>query len=447
MKGNLHYKEVANLSDVIKIDKLPEKAIIPMRQHDGIACAPLVKKGAEVIAGQKLGECEGSDLAYVHSPFCGTVKSIELMPNPSGKRILSVVLTPSECEQTVDFIPEKNAPPSRLIEIIKEAGIVEYYEIPTYLALKPGKRIDTLLMNATFPLITHAYLSSLDKVLEGFKLMLEASGIPRGVIVVRGDDKESIKAFKSAKVDGKSLTIAPIIGKRHADYYLEDVEDQIIVVVTGNITYTPTMMNLLSANIMGRKLPLGYKLSDVHVVVCGVKSAKAVYDAINEGKPYLESAVTVTGAVNNPKTVIVKFGTPIKDVIEACGGYKGEPGKVIVNGSMGGVAVYTDEAPVVKTTVGIVVQTEAEVLRDEANVCIHCGRCVDVCPMNLLPGRIAVMADQGMFDRCREYFALGCIECGECAVVCPAKKHLVQLIRYSKLQIMNQKNETVEATE
>jgi Na+-translocating ferredoxin:NAD+ oxidoreductase subunit C len=437
LKGNLHSKEVTNLSDVVRLDKLPEKAIIPMRQHDGIACAPLVKKGEAVIVGQKLGECEGSDLAYVHSPFCGTVDSIELMPNPSGKRILSVVLTPSECAQSVDFVPEKNAPPSRLIQIIKEAGIVEYYEKPTYLALKPGKRIDTLLMNATFPLITHAYLNSLDKVLEGFRLMLEASGIARGVIVVRADDKESIKAFKSAKVNGKPLIVAPIIGKRHADYYLEDVEDQILVVAEGKNTYTPTMMNLLSANVMGRKLPLGGVPSDAHVVVCGVKSAKAVYDAICEGKPYLENVVTVKGAVNNPKSVIVRFGTPMKDVIEACGGYKGEPGKIIVNGSMGGIAVYTDEAPIVKSTTGIVVQTKEQVLRDETSACIHCARCVDICPVNLLPTRIASYSDLGKYDECDHLYAMNCIECGSCAMVCPSKRHLVQLIRYSKLQIQN----------
>lgn len=428
---------MANLSDVIKIDKLPEKAIIPMRQHDGIACAPLVKKGAEVIAGQRLGECEGSDLAYVHSPFCGTVDSIELMPNPSGKRILSVVLTPSECAQTVDFVPEKNAPPSRLIEIIKEAGVVEYYEKPTYLALKPGKRIDTLVMNATYPLITHAYLGSLDKVLKGFSVMLEASGIPRGVIVVRADDKESIKAFKAASFDGKPLTIAPIIGKRHADYYLEDSEDQIIVVAAGKVTYTPTMTNLLSANVMGRKIPLGHQPSDVHLVFCGVKSSKAVYDAVYEGKPYLENAVTVTGAVNRPGTAIVKFGTPIKDVIQACGGYKGEPGKLIINGSMGGIAIYTDEAPVVKNTTGIIIQSKEEVLRDEASACIHCARCVDACPVNLLPTRIASYADMGKYEECEQLYAMNCIECGACAVVCPSKRHLVQLIKYSKLQINN----------
>lgn len=408
-----------------------------MRQHDGIACAPLVKKGEEVLVGQKLGECEGSDLAYVHSPFCGTVESIGLMPNPTGKRILSVVLTPSECTQSVEFVPEKNAPPSRLIQIIKEAGIVEYYEKPTYLALKPGKRIDTLVMNATFPLITHAYLSSLDKVLKGFSLMLDASGISRGVIVVRVDDKESIKAFKGAVVDGKPLTIAPIIGKRHADYYLEDLEDRIIVVAAGKITYTPTMMNLLSANVMGRKISLGHEPSDVHLVVCGVKSAKAVYDAIYEGRPYLENAVTVTGAVNKPGTIFIRFGTPIKDVIDACGGYKGEPGKVIVNGSKVGVAIYTDEAPVVKNTTGIVVQTKAEVLQDETTACIHCARCVDVCPMNLLPTRIASYSDIGNYEECGQLYAMNCIECGACAVVCPSKRHLVQLIKYSKLQIHN----------
>lgn len=425
------------MSDVIKLEKLPEKAIIPLRQHDGIGCAPLVKKGDEVIVGQKIGECEGSELAYIHSPFCGTVASIEMMPNPGGKRILSVVLTPAECVQSVEFVPEKNAPPSRLIEIIKEAGVVEYYEKPTYLALKPGKRIDTLVMNATFPLITHAYLDSLDKVLGGFRLMLEAGGIDRGVIIVRADDKESLAAFKNITFEGKPLTVAPLIGKRHADYYFEDTGEEIIVLAGGKITYTPTMMNLLSADVMGRKIPLGREPADAHVVVCGVKSAKAVYDAVYEGKPYLENAVTVTGAVNNPRTVFVRFGTPIKDVIEACGGYKGEPGKLVVNGSMGGVAVYTDAAPVVKNTTGIVVQAKDEVVRDEAIACIHCARCVDACPMNLLPTRIASYSDLGRYEECEQLYAMNCIECGACAVVCPSKRHLLQLIRYSKLQIHN----------
>ncbi len=434
---------------VIKLDKLPEKVILPLKQHDGIACAPLVKKGEEVIIGQKIGDCEGSDIAYIHSPYCGTVEAIEETPSPMGKRVLSVVLAPSECAESVDFVPEKDAPPSRLLEIIKEAGIVEYYEKPTYLALKPGKRIDTLIMNATFPLITNAYLDSLDKVLEGFRLMLEAGGISRGAIVIRVDDKESIKAFRNAKVGGNPLVVAPLIGKRHADYYFEDTDDEIIVLAGGKITYTPTMMNLLSADVMGRKIPLGYEPADVHVAVCGVKSAKAVYDAVYEGKPYLENVITVTGAVNRPGSVLVSFGTPIKDVVEACGGYKGEPGKVIVNGSRVGVALYTDETPVSKNTTGIVVQTKDEVLRDVSSPCIHCARCVDVCPMNLLPGRIAVMADQGMYEKCGEYHALSCIECGDCAAVCPAKKHLVQLIRFSKLQLLKMcaEAEPAEVTE
>jgi electron transport complex protein RnfC len=197
------------------------------------------------------------------------------------------------------------------------------------------------------------------------------------------------------------------------------------------------MTNLLSANVMGRKIPLGHQPSDMHLVFCGVKSSKAVYDAVYEGKPYLENAVTVTGAVNRPGTVFVKFGTPIKAVVEACGGYKGEPGKLIINGSMGGIAIYTDEAPVVKNTTGIIIQSKEEVLRDEASACIHCARCVDACPVNLLPTRIASYADMGKYEECEQLYAMNCIECGACAVVCPSKRHLVQLIKYSKLQINN----------
>jgi electron transport complex protein RnfC len=170
----------------------------------------------------------------------------------------------------------------------------------------------------------------------------------------------------------------------------------------------------------------------VGVAICSIRSAKALYDVVHEGKPYLETVVSVSGKVNNPQKMLVRIGTPFRDVIEACGGYRGEPGKLIANGAITGVAQYVDDVPVTKTTLSITVQDQAEVLRDEPLVCVHCARCVDVCPVELIPSRLAALSDQGRFDECRQMYVDNCIECGKCAAVCPTKIPILQLIRYAK---------------
>jgi electron transport complex protein RnfC len=168
------------------------------------------------------------------------------------------------------------------------------------------------------------------------------------------------------------------------------------------------------------------------VAICGVNSAKALYDAVYQGKPYYETVISLEGLAHCPSQVLVRIGTPFKDVIEACGGYPSESGKLIANGMRTGVAQYTGEVPVTKTTTRISFQKPEDVSRDEAIACIHCAACVDVCPVELIPSRLAVLADQGRFDECRKMHIENCIECGKCAIACPSKIHILQFIRYAK---------------
>jgi electron transport complex protein RnfC len=163
-----------------------------------------------------------------------------------------------------------------------------------------------------------------------------------------------------------------------------------------------------------------------------VKSTKAIHDLVNTGMPYIETVVTVSGQVNNPQHLLVKIGTTFRDVIEACGGYSGEPAKLISNGVITGVAQYEEEVPVTKMTTSIIVQGKDEVLKDISKECIHCARCVDVCPVDLIPNRIAALANQGRFDECKQMHVENCIECGRCSSVCPSKIHIMQLLQYSK---------------
>ncbi|WP_233084049.1 Rnf electron transport complex subunit RnfC [Methanococcoides orientis] len=417
---------------------MPEKVIIPLKQHDGTACEPLVKKGDMVCEGQKIGECGAYNSASVHSSVSGEVISIEEAPHPNGNKVNSVVIQPSEEAECAD-LKSKDVQASELADLIKDAGIVEHYGCPTHMVLKPeGKKIDLVLVNATSSewigghYDTPSQYSS--QMLDALKLLMKAAGASKGAIVLRNDDLESISAFNGLKFDGKNITVAPLIGKRKIKYYFKEMSSDIVVASQDHI-YGKKILDLFTYNVTGRKVSFGCDPTDVGIAICSVKSAKALYDAVNAGKPYIETVVSVSGKVKNPQKILVRIGTTFKDVIDACGGYIGEPGKLIANGSITGVAQYTDEVPVSKTTTSIFVQSADDVVRGEFVDCTHCARCVDVCPVNLIPSRIAALSDQGRFDECRQMHIMNCVECGRCAAVCPSKIHVLQLIKYAKNSI------------
>ncbi|WP_094227355.1 Rnf electron transport complex subunit RnfC [Methanolobus psychrotolerans] len=421
--------------EIKTLDKLPEKIIIPLRQHRGMVCEPLVKKGDRVLIGQKIGESKDYNSSAVHSSVCGEVIAIEESAHPDGNKAMSIIIHPEECDETVAFSPCKDLKPEKLAELIKESGIVEHYGMPTHVVLKPkGKNIDTVLINATSSeWIGGTFKTPRDyasQMMDALKLLMKAAGAKKGAIVLRIDDKESIDAFEGIEVDKKKLRVAPLVGSRRIGYYFREQSSDIVVVSQKRI-YGKKILNFFTYNVTGRKVDIGCDPTDVGVAICSIKSAKALYDAVHEGKPYYETVVSIEGFSDNMEYIRVKIGTPFKDIIEACG-FTGEIGKIIANGVRTGVAQYTDLVPVTKGTTRISMQKPEEVIRDESVACIHCARCVDVCPVELIPSRLAVMADQGRFDECRVLHIDNCIECGDCAAVCPSKIHILQLIRYAK---------------
>lgn len=427
------------MTNVYVMENVPERVVIPLKQHEGCICTSLVKKGDMVSMGQKIGECECYDSASVHSSVCGEVTSIEEFAHPNGTKVNSVIIQPSEDAECVNFSPAKDVSASKLVDVIKDAGIVEHYGTPTHKVLKPkGKQVDTVLINATSSewIGGHYATSSqyASQIIDSLKLLMKAAGASKGAVVLRNDDRESIDAFDHLEIDGKQLKVAPLIGKRNLNYYFKDMDSD-IVVVSQDFIYGKKILDLLTYNLTGRRVSFCCDPTDVGVAICGVKSAKTLYDAVHEGKPYIETVVSVSGKVNSPKKVMVKIGTSFKDVIDACGGYVGEPGKLIANGAITGVAQYTDEVPVTKMTTSITVLSRDEVVKDESIACTHCARCVDVCPVDLIPSRITALADQGRFDECRQMNILNCVECGRCSAVCPSKIHVLQLIRYAKNSI------------
>jgi electron transport complex protein RnfC len=423
-----------------RLKKIPEQVVIPLKQHRGTVCKSLVKKGDQVLIGQKIGESVSYNSSDVHSSVCGEVVAIEDAPNPDGNKVLSVIIKTTDSQETVAFVPKQNPSSEELIAIMRDAGIVEHYGAPTHTVIRPeGKKIDLVLINATASeWIGGKYATPREyatQMLDALKLLIKASGAAKGAIILRKDDKESIEAFEGVQVNGKTLKVAPLLGTRRLGHYFKDQGSNIIVASQERI-YGKNILSFFTHNVTGRKVPVGCNPTDVGVAVCGVKSAKALYDAVHEGKPYYETVITLEGDVDCPNFMLVRIGTPFRDIIEECN-FNGEIGKIVANGVITGVAQYTDEVPVTKGTTRITLLTKEQVLRDESLACIHCARCVDACPVSLLPTRLAVLANQGRFDECRQMHIQFCIECGRCSFACPSKIHILQLIRYAKSAIEN----------
>lgn len=361
----------------ITVMKVPKKVVIPVSD-------PLVDVGDTVNVGQKIGESE-------HSSVSGEVVEISKLPHPFDKSVLSMVIKTSE-DFSIEFQPKENPSPDEIKQIIKEAGVT------TDLI-----QSDIVILNGTDekPYVTanHALMLEYpDKILGGLKILMKATGAPRGVIGICASDSDAIETMKAA-TKGEGIEIIP-----------------------SKTTYAQGTEDLLKHAIA----------KDAKAMVSTVGIAKAVYDAVYLGKPLIETVLTVTGA-KEAQNVLARVGTPLRSIIEHCGGYNGEPKKIIINGPMAGIAQHTDEVPVTKETYGIFIQYDGVI--GETQPCIDCARCVDVCPRDLLPNVLATSADNARFDVCATYRVMDCVECGACAYVCPSKIPIVQLIKYAKAEL------------
>jgi len=388
------------------IEKMPqpEKVIIPMEHYLGLSCKPLVKVGDKVEFGQEIGE--GDEITPpVHASAAGEVIDIAEFPHPFGRNALGIAI---KAEKT----PEKEAPAAllqegkTLKEIIRDAGIIEFYGIgiPHFTST-----FDSIILNGTdfLPYISASRCiinENPEEVIEGLKLSMQAFGASKGFVAVNSVDAD-------------------------AEIFDMAVKERDIEIVPVDIVYSRGMGKLLAHHIRN-----ALRVSIGKPLVSTVETAKAVYEALHFGKPYTETVVSVFGS-KEAKNVLVKIGTSFKDVIEYCGGYAGEPKKLIMNGPMTGNAQYTDEVPVIKGTYGIFAQQEHKI--EEPHQCIRCGRCIDVCPVNLLPTTLALYAMKNKFEECKKYYVTSCVECGYCAYNCPSKIPILHLIRYAKSNLLH----------
>lgn len=432
-KGGIHPGHCKELTESVPITsaRLPEKVVIPLQQHIGAPCEPLVEVGDEVKAGQKIAASESFVSAPIHASIAGKVVSVDFHYTPVGTKIRSIVIESNGSDEHAEGLnPSRKTlddlSKEEIVQIIREAGIVGMggAAFPTHVKISPpeGKKIDTVILNGAEcePYLTADHrimLEEPENVVFGLKAVMKALDASAGVIGIEDNKPDALKTLKEAVKREKNISVFPLPTK-----YPQGAEKMLIEVITG------------------RQVPSGGLPLDVNVVNQNVGTSAAIARAILEGTPLIERVVTVSGSgVMNPANLMVRIGTTFEDVIEQCGGLTGQVSKVISGGPMMGISLAITAVPVVKGTSGILVLTEREVHLGEIGPCIRCSRCIAACPMNLLPNFLGTVSEKRFFDRAEVFHALDCIECGCCAYVCPASRPLTQWIRASKAEITARK--------
>ncbi len=434
IRGGLHLPHYKNSAELQTENFLnPKSVTIPMQQHIGAVCKPMVKKGDKVYIGTLIGESEQAFSAPIHSSVSGTIKEIKPFLMTNGGYCDAVVIESDglmEPDPALSPFPVETA--EDLIEAAKASGLVGLggAGFPAHIKLTPkdGIVIDTLIINAAEcePFITSDYRECIENpedILNAVYLLKKILNI-KNVIIAIEDNKP--KAFDIL------LSIA-------ADR--QDVDDTVRVMKLKS-NYPQGAEKVLIYTATGRKLPLGKLPADIGCMVMNVTSVAFLYRYITTGMPLVYKRITVDGnCLAQPHNIIVPIGTAISEVVEFCGGYTKTPSKILYGGPMMGITVLNDTMPVLKYNNAILFfDEEASKIKKEHN-CIRCGRCFTACPMKLAPMEIATAYRLGDVDAAEKLGVMTCMECGSCSYACPSKRNVTQTMRLAKAMVRNKGKE------
>lgn len=406
---------------------VPKKVIIPMQQHSGAQCIPLVKRGDLVLVGQKIGDSDKRISAPVHSSVSGKVTAVSPLLLPDGTNTTAVVIeTDGEQRMHESVSPPKVKGFEDFIKAVRESGLVGLggAGFPTYVKLSPnnGASVETLIINAAEcePFITSDYRECMENT----------SDILAGIDVVAGFLK--LKQVFIAVEDNKPKAIEKL---QNEVAKLSDLGYELKVKVL-KTRYPQGAEKVIIKSVTGKEVPQGGLPADAGILVMNVTSVAFVARYLRTGVPLITRRVTVDGgAVANPQNVNVLIGTPISDVIEFCGGYKADPYKLLMGGPMMGTALVSHDLPVIKQNNAILAFDEEQAFVFEITNCINCGRCVRACPMKIMPVTIEQAVIREDLDDLAALDVNTCIECGCCTFVCPARRQLAQSMRLGKAML------------
>ena len=427
--GGIHPKENKFYAEEQKIMEFPEPDIlvIPMSQHIGAPCKPLVKKGDEVKVGQKIGDNWGLCVP-VHASVSGKVKAVEMRAHSSGTTMMSVVIENDHLgtihedikpgtQEEVDALT-----PEALIEIIREGGVVGMggATFPTHVKLSGGiGKVDTVIVNAGE---CEPYIVSDDRIcqeypeqiISGLKVIMKILGLKEAHIGIEDNKPTAAKLLRRAAGQDSGIVVDVLPAK-----YPQGAEKQLIYAVTG------------------REVPSGGLPAAVGCAVFNAATCKAIHEAVYDGMPLIKRVVTVSGdIVMEPKNLIVPVGTSFNELLEAVG-HSENPYKVISGGPMMGAAQYDLSVPTIKGVNAITVLGKTNKYDVKDSRCLRCGKCIDACPMKLMPVLMYKAMQSNDIQEMKDNNIMDCIECGSCAYTCPASVPLVLGFRVAKQMIRN----------
>ena len=417
----------------IEVVPTPSKVVLPLLQNIGAPCEPVVKPKQKVTTGELVGKGKSFVSAALHSPVTGTVKKPVMVTLPNGRRMKSIQIMAEEDQNPGQLLWEKLKAkdwptdcisiyePATIAKVIHNAGIVGLggAAFPTHVKVMPdeNKMIDTLMINGCEcePFLTPDY-----------RLMLEAPGA-----VVTG------ALLAGRAVSAKEIIICVEDNKPLAIEKLRQITAQTVIrVAVVQTKYPQGSEKQLVKSVLGLDVPLGGLPSDVGVAMSNVGTIAAIGMSVIKEEPLTHRTISISGGgIAKPKNLFVPIGISVGELIDYCGGFTKEAARVVSGGPMMGFSFSDLTTPVTKGTSGITILTHEDVAKENETACVRCGRCVDACPMNLVPTKLAMASRYKNPALAVNYNINACFECGCCTYVCPANIKLVQLIRTGKQQV------------
>ena len=432
--GGVHPAENKLTNDAVtQVAALPAQAIFPLSQHIGAPAKPVVAKGDKVKVGTLLAQAGGFVSAPCYSSVSGTVLKIDTAIDATGYRkpVIIIKVEGDEWEETIDrsdklerLEDHPELTPEEIIERVKKAGVTGMggAGFPTFIKLTPPPtaKAECVIINAVEcePYITADFrlmMEKADEILVGLDLLMKAAKVTKGYIGIEDNKPAAIELFQQKTANRSDVEIVPLAKK-----YPQGGEKQLVDAVIRRQVPAPPAIPV-----------------NVGAIVQNVGTAFAVYEAVMKNKPLFERYTTVTGKqLKNPGNFLVRMGTPMSQLIDACGGLPEGDNKILAGGPMMGKALTSTEVPVCKGTNSVTVLTEDDARRKEPQPCIRCAKCVGACPMGLEPYLLATLSSLKNWERVEAEDVTSCIECGSCQFTCPAHRPLLDNIRQGKSTVM-----------